>query len=626
MMFQPTARPKLSPEELDAIVSDEARLDATVDAVSDYLSTLLSLEVTGLYGERQPFAEAMRKEVRELEDLHFNMHAYRRMVKMYESVARMHLTYEQLYARTDLYADRPYPLHALAKTEAWNTLVEFARKSVIVREPLRVGALGLVLEERIANEAFTWLQQVDAALCTANSVACVSHRVDGQCRVESICRFLAAGMAQRATLLVEMNSEDDALSTRSIQKVIGGELARCAHPAVLTLESSLRTFHRLSRAGGVLRDEAAALIVLKSDCSDLRELLQAPPEELARLLTPLDVPALCCCLGPKQESAVAVALLKTWAAQHGDALSSAVYTAAMKMRDTFAALVEGRLPKSAFINLVAESPSSIALPNATFLGSDVVLHVKRRGSPLEIRGVDEVALRVTQLCHITIHAVNLGILRAGYIRRGLLHSISFEHMLIARFAAREMRFEDEFTCAPGRSLAHVLFQLSDPSGDYAADIGKAACALSRYSVAELDAIFRSDGGAFDRVARQLSLKTRERVPFKLAATYRGFAADAAGVALPIIARRRAALGLCGSARPLLLNELLMTATRVQGWTPLEGTLRLCLGDLRGAHAALRPVLEALAEAGIMVSTKGGNFKLVYTFDTMQLFELLQSHA
>jgi hypothetical protein len=75
--------------------------------------------------------------------------------------------------------------------------------------------------------------------------------------------------------------------------------------------------------------------------------------------------------------------------------------------------------------------------------------------------------------------------------------------------------------------------------------------------------------------------------------------------------------------------MLRTIPVVQRWNPADGALEITVSDFKEAHSSSRQLLDALHDKSYMVKRRGGDGskrKLVYTIDTMALWNLVTEHS
>ena len=213
-----------------------------------------------------------------------------------------------------------------------------------------------------------------------------------------------------------------------------------------------------------------------------------------------------------------------------------------------------------------------------------------------------------------------GIIRQGVVSSEIVAAVATDGMLIGRMAAGMINSERDVNQV-GARLSKFIGRVHNTEGYHAETVGKAACALSMFSCAELEAVFRSDSAILRAVCTALCRLTRSKMYIPVHEEYTSFTTEALAFTLPMVQQRRESLGICKFMRTNELLDLLRTVPAAANWTPLRGKLRLHLEDLRQGHSFTRTVLDALHEGRVLVRRKGGGTtrnRLCYEFDTETL--------
>jgi len=128
-------------------------------------------------------------------------------------------------------------------------------------------------------------------------------------------------------------------------------------------------------------------------------------------------------------------------------------------------------------------------------------------------------------------------------------------------------------------------------------------------------------------------RTRENLTFHMPAQYVAFAYDAMAVLLPAIRNRRERAGVTMLQTTTPISQLLKAVPQVREWSPIQGSLKLELEDLKNQPKMLVQLLKEFARRKALVEFKRpylGNQrhapKLAFVFDSAQLIEALGGWA
>ena len=180
-----------------------------------------------------------------------------------------------------------------------------------------------------------------------------------------------------------------------------------------------------------------------------------------------------------------------------------------------------------------------------------------------------------------------------------------------------------------KAIEGSLRDLSSIASD---DVRKAACHLSKFSLAQIMAGFESSSSLLPAIFRQLTERTRDRLVLKPPSDYTEFAADGLTYALPLIELLRTQLWTQPSYKPNPLGDMLRTIPKVRSWHPQrDGVLRLAAKDLAKAVPAMPKILKDLSKKRQLVRyyrpmlPDGRQFSTnIYEFDTPALAQLYRA--
>ena len=214
--------------------------------------------------------------------------------------------------------------------------------------------------------------------------------------------------------------------------------------------------------------------------------------------------------------------------------------------------------------------------------------------------------------------------RVGIICSSIVASVTESCIRGARMAAETIIKARDMNKL-GIRLSNFIYRIYDMEGPHVKALDKAACNLSKFSVKELETVFNTNSEALQFLCKSLTQKTRKAMSYHAHDGYQSFAVDSIGILLPIIYNRRNRLGIPTAMRSNSFIDVLRTVPKFSTWTPIHGTLRLELDDIRTAHASCRKILEDLNLKRVLVSRIGsdaGKRKIVYEFDTTILWHVL----
>lgn len=278
----------------------------------------------------------------------------------------------------------------------------------------------------------------------------------------------------------------------------------------------------------------------------------------------------------------------------------------------------------------------LAIPEMPFL------HASRcfasRGA-LETRtGLDEQGERAVRLVRCVMEMAGHGFFAPGIVSSQALEPVATDAWISGRMAANMINKTRDLECK-GFKMAEFIAHLYDPQGSHRKTLDRAVCSLSMFSCDELETVFNSHGMILETVCGELSRQTwnlmkHSTMDLLLAdkgdrslprmyerCAYKSFATDALASMLPIVAMRRLELGIPSFTRQHCMADMLRTIPKAAEWSPLKGTLRLDLKDVKTGHPSAQDVLDALHERNFLLRRTGGckkKKKIQYEFDSVQL--------
>jgi hypothetical protein len=233
--------------------------------------------------------------------------------------------------------------------------------------------------------------------------------------------------------------------------------------------------------------------------------------------------------------------------------------------------------------------------------------------------------RVRRLIMCIWEMASIGVFRERTISANFVAPIAFDQMMQCRLAAGAISTQRDVRNI-GFKLSTLMYYMNDREGIHQNTVRRAMCALSWFSVGELEAAFASNSAILrSKVdAKRLMVLTRDKMVYRVSDSYPAFAADALYYTLPLLERMRESLGIEHVMRPTAAYDLLTTIQKVRMWRPNDGNLHLYLDDLVHAHQSCRNVLDKFASKHVLVrrAREGSSRRIVYIIDRTCLYRTL----
>ena len=518
---------------------------------------------------------------------------------------------------------------------------------------LRVGGIGSALRDTVHTLTYEWLRACDHAMCAAfndhgeSALETPQRFVDAD-RVQTfdeICRTVA----QRVSMMAHPTLEGRELSVRLLEELGAEVLAKNAPSAEATKTcdlAALDTFLRVARLG--LKDATGEIFdwarTLPRVVDDLRYVLERPPVELClhgANAAKMNLALLSRAVVPHHlDRFVRVDLLQLWHEQHG--VFAAV--AAQQAIEQIQRWSTGK--QKAFIgvlhtadvvrNPLEASPTTpphanaVQMPEMPFVHQRRTWWFARQTVPQKRTGLDWIGRRIVRATSLIWQLLAYGELEVGVVATSVATPVLSQTAIEARIArglVREKHSVESFA----NDLLALAASISDRESHHSRAVDHAMCTLGGFSAEELRQTFDHRSPLLPYVLAELEARTEARMLQTVPLGYTGFARDGLSIVLPIALAHRARLGLAFADPSNPLYDVLRTVPKVRAWTPLMGTLRLTVKDLKEGAPLARHVLDALRRCRVLVEWKRPWLDHArglrapthsYVFDTPQLMHVL----
>lgn len=243
-------------------------------------------------------------------------------------------------------------------------------------------------------------------------------------------------------------------------------------------------------------------------------------------------------------------------------------------------------------------------------------------------GLPEAAARAECLIRAVWELASRGIFTGGVISADAVNPVALDSILMARMAATSITNERDVNKL-GFNMFDFMRKLFDMEGRHVRVLDHASCSLSHFSCRELETVFDTKNEGLFTLCKYLTARTRDLMTYSPNKEYASFATDTLALLLPLIYHRRNRLGIPSCLRSNSFLDILRTIPRVLQWHPTSGALQLTLDDLRHGHQSCRAILDELHEKRVVIKRTGSlaaKRKVVYTFDTLELWKILTEYA
>jgi hypothetical protein len=234
---------------------------------------------------------------------------------------------------------------------------------------------------------------------------------------------------------------------------------------------------------------------------------------------------------------------------------------------------------------------------------------------------------------LVLQLLGHGALERGVVSSRIVAPVAM-HATVEALVVMELLEEKRAAYSVGTKLLKFCEDVADMASHMSSEVSDAMLFISRFSTLELLSIFSPQSPALRLVMKEFTYRTRVAlgnyqtapiVPLK----YVAFCYDSLAILMPVARKRRERLGLSLTHKGNPLVDMLRALPKVRGWTPLKGSLRLDLTELKQASPMLKNVLTQLAKSNSFVVFKrpylGGQrygSRKEFVFDSPQLVGLL----
>lgn len=488
--------------------------------------------------------------------------------------------------------------------------------------PITLGGIGHALYRECLEHAERWLHACDRKLCTVHD-----DNVNDCDHVDELIRTLALAIAGRMTLHYPVEQGDDHLSTKALEARADMEYMRTRTLTVKEVKKDtlgLRALMVIARDGG---ESSEARVVLNKNLSLLRHIVLRPPPELAiETEEQMNMHFLRNAIVHEMPDACRVSLVTSWSKQHGACAQTTIWKALCLLQE-----FEGRMYRPVFPTVVCKEPSNVAMPHAAFAPCAGRWHAMPAPTRAHARtGLDFTGRRCVRIVAMVLQMTAHGAFEDGFVHKSIAATVCMEAISHARFM-REIIEHERARCSIGVRMLFFEESLNDASSELADDLAKAMCNLSLHSFVDIYEAFSPVQPLLAHTIQPLTNCVRAILGESDAIVPRSYthvARDGLGLLLPVICRRRQALGLCPSKASHPLADILRTVEVLKTWSPLKGHFRLTVAMTKKAHRDTIPMLEAYMKQPhigkpLVVKTQRPKQAAVYTFDSMQLIHLLK---
>lgn len=617
-----------------AMVNDPVKLDAAVDAMARCMGKVLSLTDSevgngrltlgqALYEEKEHFPS--REQLDQIDEIH----------KALAFVDNAHALALQLCKDAD--ASPNVVLSPYAREPAFCQSWTFTRPQADnsgTDTTLRTGGTRRSIFRAVVDLVYDWLLDCDEAMMVSFGDMPKGERVD-ESVVYSLARDLSEAIARRLSTFEPNRTRedvDDDLSTRVLQERASEEVARTAVAAEEHQRNdlvALRTLETLAQHGPC---SDKGRVILRDRLQTLRYVVRKPPMELGLTgnnASRMNLHLLARACESELDPEVRVGVVRQWHMMHGGYAATAAAAAIQKIK------CWSSTQQQPFIKVVqppggCSTPPGAQLPRMPFVRESpkwhFVLHPERRTA------LDWLGRRVVRMTSLVLQLLAHGSLERGVVASGMVGPIATQAVLEANVVKGLLQVKLE-SYALGTKLLRFCEDVANAESHLSNDVTDALLHLCRFSTLELLSIFSSQSPALRVIMNDFTVRTRSNLTFHMPAQYVAFAYDAMAILLPAIRNRRELAGVTLLQTTTPICQLLWALPCVRVWSPLKGSLKLELDDLKGQPKMLEQLLREFARRKTLVAFKRPYLgkqrhaaKMAFVFDSAQLVEALGGWA
>lgn len=602
---------RISPEEKLKLVSDHSKMRNMIDSVSQFIANVLCLKNQDVSGN-VPLVEVCRQEIHHVLWVHGIAHEMDDLARTYRFVCRAEDHAERMRDSALLCGDENIDISVFTTEDSYyfdDQVIKCLNGNV---SRVDVGGYGHKIYLDVHRAAMDWLDKLDKVMCLAASIE-ASDSVTAD--LVDVKVKLSRAISKRIAVMSYESVLDDELSSRELGLMVEAEFMRCETHASHKIKCDIECLEILRTIATEPTGEASRNLLY--ECTSMvRHVLKSCPCEILMYTKSMGFEKLSRALLPDMDIEVRVAMAKFWSDNFGDVVRHVVDKCLPLMREWKPDMASTTFSS---VHCMGQASPSLAMPPMKFLHSPRRFARREKGG--KRTGLDERGERAVRLVRCVWELASQGIIRGGVVASEIVAAIGTEGVVIGRMAAEMINSERDMS-RQGVRLSKFFAAIHDQEGEHRKEIAKAACSLSMFSCAELETVFRTDGGVLRLICQELAARTRSKMLVRVDDEYKSFASEALAYALPIIERRRQGLGINRFLRPTPISDLLRTIPKACAWLPTSGTLRLSIDDLRLGHPHTRKVFDEMHDNGVLVTRKGGGkAKTVYHLDSALLCEL-----
>ena len=474
----------------------------------------------------------------------------------------------------------------------------YTEGAAISRRPrhlaVRVGGLGLRLEEIVRGSVIEWLFQLDAAIRKRFGIALECGLNDGA--IKTVVEHYATLIARRVVLLEErVENPTQRVCSEGFEHVTEIQFVRCKHYAAELARADVRSMReliKLAQDHEVPESRERLVAFLRRPCPELRKALPTVSKNMR-------FAELCAALSDAHRAPDRV---RAWAASVPVEWLCLLLQRAIELTQTW--------KPTHFLQCVRHDasppPTAHPLPPQGWVDDPAIsawslvsseTHAHRR------TGLDPSGLRIALMSSALMQLVADGrFFRPGVIRCDLMFSGANKHEHVSDHAYKALK-QQMWPYMAGEPWRYAREEMTKWQGSHIEDdVRKAAALLGGFSVAEIVERYGRNSSCPVKLAMKGALharllqRTTEMMVVKPAADYEQWFPLAVDLVLPILAQLRQAVGVANHVATDPTADVLRLIGRVREWKPADGPLFLTAGEVYQVPRA-KTALKQLKAAG-----------------------------
>lgn len=459
---------------------------------------------------------------------------------------------------------------------------------------VRVGGLGLRLEEIVRWSVIEWLFQLDAAIRKRFGIALECGLNDGA--IKTVVEHYATLIARRVALLEErVENPTQHVCSEGFEHVTEIQFVRCKHYAAELARADVRSMReliKLAQDQEVPESRSRLVAFLRRPCPELLKALPTVSKDMR-------FAELCEALSDAHQ---APAKAQAWAASVPVESLCLLLQRAIELTQTW--------KPTHFLQCVRHDapppPKAHPLPPQGWVDDPAInswslvsseTHAHRR------TGLDPSGLRIVLMSSALQQLTGDGrFFRPGVMRCDLMYSAANNHEHVSTHAYTALT-QQMWPYMAGEPWRYARTEMTKWQGSHIEDdVRKAAALLGGFSVAEIVKRFGRNFSCPMHLAAQGALHARllpratEMMVVKPAAHYEQWFPLAVDLVLPILAQLRRGMGVANHVATDPTGDVLRLLGRVREWKPADGPLFLTAGEVYKVPRA-KTALKQLKAAG-----------------------------